>query len=134
MKNRWLACHPNATGCSGDDHITRLQAHRDADHFNQRGDIEDELVGIRILHHLAVQASLNAQLVSPRRHGIGRHQPGAECPCRIEILAHRPLRRAQLKIANRRIVEQGVARNMIEGSVRWMRRPLRPITTASSAS
>jgi hypothetical protein len=27
------------------------------------------------------------------------------------------LRRAQLKIANRRIVEQGVARNVIEGSV-----------------
>ena len=54
---------------------------------------------------------------APGGNGIGRHQPGAERPCGIEILAHRPLRRAQLKIANRRIVEQGVARNVIEGSV-----------------
>src|SRR5277367_894842 len=53
-----------------------------------------------------------------RWHGIGRHEPGTKCPCGIEILAHRPLRRAQLKIAYRRIVEQGVARNVIEGSVR----------------
>src|SRR5467141_425246 len=116
-ENRWLARRPNAAGCSGDDHITRLQTHRDADHCNQLGDAEDELVGTRILHHSAVQAALNAQPVGPRRHGIGRHQPRAECPCGIEILAHRPLRRAQLKIANRRIVEQGVAGNVIEGSV-----------------
>ena len=93
------------------------RAHRDADHCDQRGDAEDEPVGTRILHYPAVQAALNAQPAGPRRHGIGRHQPGAECPRGIEILAHRPLRRAQLKIANRRIVEQGVARNVIEGSV-----------------
>src|SRR6266478_1700738 len=116
-ENRWLAHRPNATGCSGDNHITRFQTHRDADHCDQLGDAEDELVGTRILHHSAVQAALNAQPVGPRRHGIGRHQPGAERPGGIEILAHRPLRRAQLKIANRRIVEQGVARNVIEGSV-----------------
>src|ERR1700722_13947851 len=59
-ENRWLARRPNATGCSGDDHIARLQTHRDADHFDERGDAEDELVGTRILHHSAVQASLNA--------------------------------------------------------------------------
>src|SRR6266478_5899005 len=53
-EDRWLARRPNATGCSGDDHITRLQTHRDADHFDQRGDAEDELVGTRILHHSAV--------------------------------------------------------------------------------
>src|SRR5882724_9713713 len=67
-ENWWLARRPNATGCSGDDHITRLQTHRDADHFDQRGDAEDELVGTRILHHSTVQAALNAQLVGPRRH------------------------------------------------------------------
>src|SRR6266446_2623695 len=116
-ENGWLARRSDATRRAGDDHITSLETHRDTDHCDQRGDAEDELVGTRILHHSAVQAALNAQLVSPRRHCIGRHQPGAECPCGIEILAHRPLRRAQLKIANRRIVEQGVACNVIEGSV-----------------
>src|ERR1700722_10382499 len=40
-ENRWLARRPNATRCSSDDHITRLQTHRDADHFDQRGDTED---------------------------------------------------------------------------------------------
>src|SRR5258707_4459472 len=54
-ENRWLARHPNATRCSGDDHITRLQTHRDADHCDQRGYVADELVGARILHHSAVQ-------------------------------------------------------------------------------
>src|SRR5882757_3291041 len=88
-ENRWLARRANATGCSGDDHIARLQTHRDAAHFDQRGDAEDELVGARILHHAAVQAALNTQPVGPRRHGIWRHQPGAECSCAIEILAHR---------------------------------------------
>src|ERR1700748_3602797 len=39
--NGWLPRRPNAAGCSGDNHITRLQAHRDGDHFDQRGDIED---------------------------------------------------------------------------------------------
>src|ERR1700755_1785679 len=29
--NRWLARGPNAAGCSGDDHIPRLESHRDAD-------------------------------------------------------------------------------------------------------
>jgi hypothetical protein len=36
-ENRWLARRPNATGCSGDDHITRLQTHRDAGHCDQLG-------------------------------------------------------------------------------------------------
>src|ERR1700692_2137693 len=54
---------------------------------------------------------------TPSDTASGRHQPGAECPCGIKILAHRPLRRTQLKIANRCIVEQGVARNVIEDSV-----------------
>jgi hypothetical protein len=40
----------------------------------------------------------------------GAASGGAECPYGIEILAHRPLRHAQLKIANDRIVEQGGAR------------------------
>jgi hypothetical protein len=36
-----------ATGCSSDDHITRLQTHGDADHFDQRGNAEDKQVGTR---------------------------------------------------------------------------------------
>jgi hypothetical protein len=60
-ENRGPACSSNATGCSGDDYITRLWAHRDADHCDQRGDAEYKLVGARILHHSAVQAALNAQ-------------------------------------------------------------------------
>src|SRR6266446_3906920 len=114
-ENGWLARRSDATRRAGDDHITSLETHRDTDHCDQRGDAEDELVGTRILHHSAVQTAPDAQSAGPRRHGIGRHQPGAECPCGIEILAHRPLRRAQLKIANRRIVEQGVAHHVIEG-------------------
>jgi len=38
-------------------------------------------------------------------------------PRAIKILAHRPLRRAQLKISDRCIVEQGEARNVIDGFV-----------------
>ena len=44
-ENRWLARRPNAAGCSGDDHIARLQTHRDADHCDELGDAEDEQVG-----------------------------------------------------------------------------------------
>src|SRR5271168_3551982 len=74
-ENRWLARRPNATGRSCDDHIAWLQADRDADQFDQGSDVEDEPIGRRILHHSAVQTALNAQPVSPRRQGIGRHQP-----------------------------------------------------------
>src|SRR6185503_8905712 len=47
-ENRWLARRPDATGCSGDDHITRLETRRDADQFDQRRDVEDEQIGMRI--------------------------------------------------------------------------------------
>src|SRR4029077_10365008 len=83
-ENGRLARRPDATRCSGDDHITRPQTDRDADHFDQHGDAEDEKVGARLLHHSAVQAALNAQALGSRRHGIGRHEPGTECPCGIE--------------------------------------------------
>src|SRR5437899_6375758 len=52
---------------------------------------------------------------APGGHGIGRHQPRAKRSGGIEILAHRPLRCAELKITHARIVEQGVARHVIEG-------------------
>src|SRR6185436_1200868 len=45
-ENRWLARRPDATGCSGDDHITRLETRRDADQFDQRRDVEDEQIGM----------------------------------------------------------------------------------------
>ena len=112
---RWLTRRSDATRRAGDDHIASLQAHRDTDHFNQRRDTEDEQVGARILHHAAIQTALDAQSAGAGRHGIGRHQPRAERSGAIEILAHRPLRRAELKITHGRIVEQGVARHVIEG-------------------
>jgi hypothetical protein len=37
------------------------------------------------------------RLAARRRHGIGRHQPGAECPCGIEILAHRGARKRHVQ-------------------------------------
>jgi hypothetical protein len=130
----WLARRSDATRRAGDDHIASLQTHRDTDHFNQRRDTEDELVGARILHHAAISNGPGCAIRWPRRHGIGRHQPRAERSGAIEILAHRPLRCAELKITHGRIVEQGVARHVIEGLLRGMRRPGLPITTASSAS
>jgi hypothetical protein len=82
----------DATRRAGDDHITSLQTYRDADHFNQRCDAEDELVCACILHHTAIQTALDAQSSSAWRNGIGHYQPRAERSCAIEILANCPLR------------------------------------------
>src|SRR5882757_1748051 len=118
-ENGWLTRRSDATRRAGDDHITSLQTHRDTDHFNQRWDTEDEQVCARILHHAAIQTALYPQPAGPRRHGVGCHQPRAERSGAIEILAHRPLRCAELKITHARVVEQGVARHVIEGLLPW---------------
>src|SRR6202008_3065028 len=48
-ENRWLARRPDATGCSGDDHVTRLESHGNTDHCNQVRNTEDQPVGTPIL-------------------------------------------------------------------------------------
>src|SRR5882757_8975977 len=44
--------------------------------------------------------------------GVTSHGPNA--PVALKLFAHRPLRRAQLKITNRRIIEQGVTHSTLD--------------------
>jgi len=113
MKTGGLRAAPTPPGVPVMITSPGLQTHRDADHFDQRGDAEDELIGTRILHHSAVQAALMRSRWAPGGTASGVTSHGPNAPVAIEILAHRPLRRAQLKIAYRRIVEQRVPHNVI---------------------
>src|SRR5262245_5188886 len=53
--------HPGR-GAGGDD-VAGLQRDRRAQELDQLGHLEDQLIGPRVLHHLAVEAQLDAEVV-----------------------------------------------------------------------
>ena len=90
------------------------QRHRLTDRGDQRGDIEHHVVGRGVLQHRAVEARLDAQALGARRQFVGGDERRTERAGVVKIFADRPLRRLELIVAHRGIVEDRIAGDMVE--------------------
>ena len=91
---------PYSGGRARSNHITRLKSHDAAYELHQFRHVEDQIGGVRLLHHLSVDAGLNICV-----RGIDFGDPGAEGGEGVEALGARPLHIYALQIAGHHIVE-----------------------------
>ena len=92
-----------------------------ADERDQRRDVEDQIGGGGALHDAAVEPHLDFQAMRAGRQFVGADENRAERPGIVEILADRPLRRAELKVADRSVVEDRIGADMREpGCTRYV--------------
>src|ERR1700757_2375594 len=82
----------------GHDDISRKQRYSDADESDQRCDIEDEVRGRCFLHHRSVQSRLEFQPAGTGGKLVSRYKCRPERSGAVEVLAHGPLWRTELKI------------------------------------
>ena len=115
QEDRRLAGHADARRRAGEDHVARQQRADLRDVRDQFVDLEDELLGARVLHRLAVEAQLNPQVVRVR-HFVGRRQRRSERSEGVERLAEQPLLAGlvELPIAGRNVVARAVAGDVLE--------------------
>jgi len=78
---------PHARRRACGNHITRLKGHDAAYELHQFQHIENQVVSVRLLHHLSIDARLNIRV-----GGIDPGDPGAEGGKGIEAPGARPLR------------------------------------------
>ena len=57
---------------------------------------------------------MQPQTAAAGRQGLGRHEEGAESARAVEVLAHRPLRRLELVVADRGVVEQRIGDDVVQ--------------------
>ena len=76
---------------------------------DQRRDREDQVAGVGRLHRLAVQRERDLDRVVGAGL-VGRHERGPAGRGAVEDLARHPLRRCELQVARREVVEEHVAR------------------------
>ena len=92
----------------GGDDVAGLERHQRREVGEQLGDREDEVRGRRLLHPLAVEVERD-----PDRVGgpglVGGDDRRAAGRAAVEHLARHPLRRRELEVARREVVEQRVA-------------------------
>ena len=96
-----LKAAPNARGRAGGEDVAGLQEMRDL-----LPDVVEHLAGVPVLAHLTVHQQAQAQRVRVG-HLVGRNRPGADGPVRVEALAQRHRRRADLPVAHRHVEHQG---------------------------
>src|SRR3954463_6990140 len=109
---RRIAARADAAGRAGDQHVAGLQRRPCRDVLDDLGDLENHLLGGRVLHALAVQAARELELAA-RRNFIGRHHPRAEGAGLREVLAGGPLHGVALPVAHRALVVAAVAGDVI---------------------
>ena len=88
---------------------------------DQRRHGEDQVLGAGRLHRLSVQRQRDPDAVV-RSRLVGRHERRPARSRLVEDLARHPLRRGELEVARRQVVEQRVAGDVVE-RVRPRRRP-----------
>ena len=109
-----LARAAHARGRAGRDDVARLERHQAREVGDQRRYGEDQVLGAGRLHRLAVQRQRDLDPVV-RPGLVRRHERGAARSRAVEDLARHPLRRGELQVARRQVVEQHVAGDVVEG-------------------
>src|SRR5687767_9637428 len=117
QENLRITEHPNASRCTCQDDISRIESEGVRGEGDQRSHIEDHLLGVAVLKHRTVDLAANANILWVGDHlGVGDNWPKrAE---RIQALAAYPLAVAKLQIAGAYIVGTGVAENVAQGGLR----------------
>ena len=107
-----LRPRPTPGRCAGRHDIARQQRRDGRKIFNELRDFEDQLAGIGVLQHFAVDGEADVECV-----GIGDFVGGDDgWPERAEggeALAHRPLGARKLHVAGADVVDDGVAVDVI---------------------
>src|ERR1039457_4212804 len=102
---------------AADDDVAGEKSHRIRTNTYQRRDVEDHVARIGVLQFLPVEPC--AQLQTRRAGGklVSGDELGAEGPRGVEVLAHHPLRRFELVLSNRAVVEEPIAGHVVEGAL-----------------
>ena len=112
-----MACgHADARWRAGEDQVARLEREDLRKIRDQLVDPEDELVGVRVLHGLAIQAQTNAQVVGIGNL-VGRDELGTDRRERVKRLARHPLLAGlvELPVAGGHVVADGITADILEG-------------------
>src|SRR5690242_20340502 len=104
---------PDPAAGAGGDHVAGLQGDDLGQLLDQLVAVEDQVLGVRVLAHLAVDDAFQVERM--RVDLVGGDQVGAERPVGVERLAEGPLRRLFLVVADRQIVDGDVARDDLRG-------------------
>ena len=107
---------PTPPGRPGRDHVARHQRDDGRDRLDERGDVEDEIAGVRVLTQLAVHPAANARVGAIQL--VGRDEPRPHRPERVDRLPEQPLLVAPLDVARRHVVEDRVAEHVLHGARR----------------
>src|SRR5215469_1604080 len=110
---------------AGGDHVPRLKRARLRQDLDLPEAVEDELARVRLLAELAVDEGADVQRVRVAQL-VGRGDPRADWPVRVEGLAQRPLRGLNLPVADADIIDDQVTGDHV-------RRMLRADVTTASA-
>src|SRR6266852_4426395 len=104
-------------GARGDE-IARRQRHDIGQVLDDVAEVEDEILGIAVLHERPVDPGLELEHMGVRDLCPVR-DVRAYGGQRIAHLAGAPLARVELEITGARVVDDGVAENIVEGLVLW---------------
>jgi hypothetical protein len=101
----WRSCHEQVAGAQGDGL---------ADGVDEGGDVEHHVRGVGLLDHGSVEPRLQPQPLRARRKLVGRDHGRPEATGRVEGLAEGPLRRLELVLTHRAVVEDAVAEHVVQ--------------------
>ena len=106
-----------AAGCAGDDDVAGAEGHAVAEQRDQGGDVEDHVGCVGVLKNPAIEAGLEAESFGACGKLVGGDKDGAEGAGGVEVLANGPLLGFELVVADRGVVEDGVASDVVERAV-----------------